>query len=171
MRMRRRRNGCCWHPGPTSYPPTYLIAPPLDAQSPREQARKTFLDARDALRTVLEDEIEAETRAACPAATDLDVEVYHDELGETRGRLVAVNTAVGTADKQQDALAERLAELLDEWATVVEVASIEIVFRPLPERRWSLRRRAHRRAERRRLAEIADSVPPCTSVHRPGTAT
>ncbi len=111
------------------------IAPPPDARSRREQAREAFWDARDVLRIVLEDEIETETRALCPAATDLDVEVYTDELGEPRGRLNAVNTHSGAADDHHDALVERLAEPLDEWATTANVDSTEIVFRPRPEQR------------------------------------
>jgi hypothetical protein len=108
---------------------------PSDTLSPRERAREAFLDARDALRAVLEDEIEAATRAECPAATDLDVEVYTDELGGPRGRLIAVNTDCGTADDKHHALVELLAELLDEWATTANVDSINIMFRPLPDQR------------------------------------
>jgi hypothetical protein len=134
MRIRRRRNSR-W---PARSAQDLLVrrfeAPP-DAQTRREQAREAFFDARDALRIVLEDEIEAEARAECPAATDLDVEVYNDELGEPRGRLISVNTDAGTADDQHDAIAERIAELLDEWAVVADVDSTEIVFRPLPDQR------------------------------------
>ncbi|WP_055752604.1 MULTISPECIES: hypothetical protein [Frankia] len=133
MRMRRSRDGRR-RLDPLRHLRARRCSPP-DTRLPRERAREAFLDARDVLRIVLEDEIEAETRAACPVATDLDVEVYNDELGEPRGRLVAVNTDAGTADDERDALVELLAELLDEWATTANVDSTEIVFRLLPEQR------------------------------------
>ncbi len=57
MRMRRRRLD------PLRHLRARRCSPGPDTRSPRERAREAFLDARDALRIVLEDEIEAETRA------------------------------------------------------------------------------------------------------------
>jgi len=104
------------------------------AQRRREQVRDAFLDARDELRAVLEDLIEGETRAVCPAATDLDVEVYADELGEPRGRLIAVNTDEdeGVTGEQEDTVRDQLVELLDEWAVTANADSVNICFRQLP---------------------------------------
>jgi len=99
------------------------------AQRRHEQVRDAFLDARDALRAVLEDLIEGETRKACPAASDLDVEVYTDELGEPRGRLIAVNTEAGPVDEHEDEVREEIAELLDEWAVTANADSTNICFR------------------------------------------
>jgi hypothetical protein len=95
-------------------------------------ARETFLDARDGLRAVLEDLIEDATRAVCPAATDVDVEVYTDELGEHRGRLIAVNTDTGTVPDDDEDEDDRIVELLDEWATTANTDSDNIYFRELP---------------------------------------
>lgn len=94
-------------------------------------AREAFFDTRNVLRAVLEDLIEAETRAVHKTAADLTVEVYNDELAEPRGRLVTVNTA-GQADQPDDALAERIADLLDEWAVAADTDCTEIVFSVLP---------------------------------------
>ncbi|MCM3883149.1 hypothetical protein [Frankia sp. R82] len=94
-----------------------------------------FVDARDALRRVLEDEIENETRAVCPAATGVAVEIYIDELGEPRGRLIAVTTAAGSTEDQNEHLVELLAGPLDEWATTAHVASTDIRFHLQPEHR------------------------------------
>jgi hypothetical protein len=99
------------------------------ARRRREQVRETFLDARDELRAVLEDLVEEQTRAVCPDATGLEVEVYNDELGEPRGRLLAVETDGAPTDEQHDAVTDRVSELLDEWATVANVDSTEIYFR------------------------------------------
>ncbi|WP_200931477.1 hypothetical protein [Frankia sp. R43] len=124
MRPRRR---------PHRHPATRTAHPaPATSDTPtsRERAREVFLDARDALRAVLEDDIEAGTRATCPAATHLDVETYHDELDEPRGRLLRVHMDTGPADDHLGTLGEALADLLDEWATVANADS-EIVFRPL----------------------------------------
>ncbi|TCJ34673.1 hypothetical protein [Parafrankia sp. BMG5.11] len=107
-------------------------APPLDPRSRRERARDMFVDARDALRMVLEDDIEAETRTECPSTTGLVVDVYADELGEARARLIAVLADDGSTGDVRDVLAESLADLLDEWATTANADSTEIVFRPLP---------------------------------------
>ncbi|ABW11998.1 hypothetical protein Franean1_2568 [Parafrankia sp. EAN1pec] len=133
MRMRRSRHGHRLHLA-RPLRVRRRCSPPPDTQSRREQAREEFLDARDALRIVLEDGIEADTRAVCPAAENLQVEVYADELGEARARLIAVLTDGSTDDDARDALAESLADLLDEWATTANVDSTEIVFRQLPER-------------------------------------
>ncbi|ONH53005.1 hypothetical protein CcI49_32830 [Frankia sp. CcI49] len=108
-------------------------APPLDPRSRREHARDVFVDARDALRMVLEDDIETATRTECPSATGLEVEVYADELGEARARLIAVLTDDGSTENVRDMLVESLADLLDEWATTANADSTEIVFRSLPE--------------------------------------
>lgn len=132
MRMRRSRHGHRFHLARPLRVGRRCSRPP-DTQSRREQAREEFLDARDALRIVLEDDIEADTRAVCPAAENLQVEVYADELGEARARLIAVLTNGGTDDDARDALAESLGDLLDEWATTANVDSTEIVFRQLPE--------------------------------------
>jgi hypothetical protein len=110
--------------------------PPCDADGRENSAivaaRSAFLDARDALRALLEDLIEVETRAVCPTATDLAVEVYSDELGGPRGRLITVNT-VGPAGQQgADSVAERIADLLHEWATTADADSTEIVFSGTP---------------------------------------
>ncbi|WP_096336104.1 hypothetical protein [Pseudofrankia asymbiotica] len=104
------------------------------AQRRREQVHDAFLDARDELRAVLEDLIEGETRAVCPAATDLDVEVYADELGEPRGRLIAVNTDEDeeVTDEQEDTVRDQIVELLDEWAVTANADSVTICFRQLP---------------------------------------
>ncbi|ABD11087.1 hypothetical protein ThrDRAFT_03676 [Frankia casuarinae] len=130
MRMRRSRNG---HRLPRERVLRIRRCAPPDTRSLRERARDVFLDARDALRMVLEDDIEAETRTECPAASELEVEVYTDELGEARARLITVLTDDGTADDARDVLAESLADLLDEWATTANADSTEIVFRQLPE--------------------------------------
>jgi hypothetical protein len=127
--MRRRRNG---HRLPRKRFLRIRRCAPPDTRSLRERARDVFLDARDALRMVLEDEIEAETRAECPAASWLEVEVYTDELGEARARLIAVLTDDVTASDDLDAVAESISELLDEWATTANVDNTEIVFRQHP---------------------------------------
>jgi len=108
--------------------------PAARAERRREQARNAWLDARDILRAILEDQIEEATRVLCPDATDVDVEVYSDELGEPRGRLITVNTAAGgtAPDDVEDAVRDRLVDLLDEWATTANVDCTNICFRQLP---------------------------------------
>jgi len=100
------------------------------------RAYEVFYDAREALRIVLEDEIEAGVRAVCPTATGLDVEVYSDELSELRGRLIAVNSCLDLGEEHHDALvyqlADALAALLDDWAITASAVATEIGFRPLP---------------------------------------
>ncbi|CUU61001.1 hypothetical protein Ga0074812_15226 [Parafrankia irregularis] len=102
-------------------------------RSQRERTRELFLDARDAWRGALEDEIETETRAIFPAAAYLDVEVYNDELGGPRGRLIAVNTDAGAAADDHHAINEILADLLNDWATTANVDSTKIYFSMLPD--------------------------------------
>ncbi|WP_054571645.1 hypothetical protein [Frankia sp. R43] len=98
------------------------------AQRRRERVRDTFLTARDEWRLLLEILIEGETRAVCPAATELEVETYTDELGEPRGRLISILTDEGSADKDEEAVTERISELLDEWSIVTDPDTTEIAF-------------------------------------------
>ncbi len=98
------------------------------AQRRREQVRDTFLTARDEWRLLLEILIEGETRAVCPAATELEVETFTDELGEPRGRLISILTDEGSADEDEEAVTERISELLDEWSIVADPDTTDIAF-------------------------------------------
>jgi hypothetical protein len=98
------------------------------AQRRREQVRDAFLNARDEWRQLVEILIEAETRAVCPAATELEVEIYTDELGEPRARLVTIVTDEGSADEDEQAVTEQISELLDEWSIVADPDTTDITF-------------------------------------------
>ncbi|MEX5635579.1 hypothetical protein [Parafrankia sp. FMc2] len=102
--------------------------PYVRAQRRREQVRDAFLTARDEWRQLLEILIEGETRAVCPAATELEVETFTDELGEPRARLITIVTDEGSADEDEEAVLDRICELLDEWSIVANPDTTDIPF-------------------------------------------
>jgi hypothetical protein len=97
-----------------------------------EKAHEAFLDSRDDLRAVLEDLIEAETRALCPTATDLEVEVYFDKLNAYRARLIAVNADETRLHAREDLVREAIGELLGAWAETANLDSMNIYFHQPP---------------------------------------
>jgi hypothetical protein len=98
----------------------------------RERVRVAFGNARDRFRAAVEDVVEVETRALCPRATGLEVEIYVDELGGPRARLVSVNADEAVPDEQEEIVRQVIGGPPDEWAVAADPDTVEIFFRALP---------------------------------------